>query len=150
MFRDYVDASKARGFNAINLDVSWNTEREDGSYDFSQFDDQVRYVISQDMWVFVRVNCSTIGDKIPHWFTDEHLMRNVDGSIYRHEHGGTVPCITHPVVLEKMVRFCGAVSKHCDSAFPLRPSGADPIVCLILSFTPTMAVSYTHLTLPTN
>lgn len=141
VFGAFVDASKARGCNAMSTDVSWATEREDGTYDFTLFDQQVNYVISKGMSVFVRVNCSTIIN-LPYWFTDDMLMCLPDGSVYRHERGGTMPSIADPLVVDKMVRFFGAVARHCAEAFPVRPSGADPIVCLTLSFSPCLESEY--------
>ena len=70
-YRAFVDESKARGFNSINLDISWATARPDCSYDFSLFDRQVSYAISKGMYVWPRLNCSLIRGREPYWFTDE-------------------------------------------------------------------------------
>lgn len=142
VFEAYVDVSKARGHNAMTVDISWAAERPDGSYDFSLLDSQVNCILSRNMSAFVRLNLSTIANKVPYWFTDEHLMCQPDGSVYRHAHGGTIPSISCPLVIEKMVRFAGAVARHCDRAFPLRASGAETILGLSVSFTPTLECEY--------
>lgn len=140
-YKAFVDESKARGFNSINLDISWATARRDGTYDFSLFDRQVSYAISKAMYVWPRLNCSLFGGREPYWFTSEMYMRGIDGKIYKHANG-CIPSITHPVVLREMVRFCTAVVKHCDLTFKVSPFGVDPIVCLPFSFTPTLEAEY--------
>lgn len=140
-YRAFVDESKARGFDSINMDISWATARSDGSYDFSLFDKQVSYAISKGMYVWPRLNCSLIRGREPYWFTDDMCMRDINGSIYVHSNG-RIPSITHPVVLREMVRFCEAVARHCEQTFKVSPSGVDPIVCMPFGFTPTLEAEY--------
>ncbi|MHB9036786.1 MAG: beta-galactosidase [Armatimonadota bacterium] len=140
-YKAFVDESKARGFDSINLDISWATARRDGAYDFSLFDKQMSYALSKGMYVWPRLNCSLISEYKPYWFTDDMYMRDISGKIHRHANG-KIPSITHPVVLKEIVRFCEAVAKHCDHKFKALPSGKDPIVCMPFSFTPTLEAEY--------
>jgi|GEM_PF-7011266 len=140
-YKAFVDESKSRGFNSINMDVRWDSARPDGTYDFSLFDEQANYAISKGMYIWPRLNCSLINDYNPYWFRDEMYMRDISGQIYRHQNG-PIPSPTHPKVLKEMARFCKAVTEHCDHTFKALPSGENPVVCMPFSFTATLEAEY--------
>jgi len=97
-----IDVSKSRGCNAMSVCIAWDTERPDGSYDFSAYEPVLRYIVDQGMALQIRVNTAlNFGIRLD-WVTDEMVSCTRDGAVYQRKHGEWLPVLTHPVVREKM------------------------------------------------
>ncbi|MBQ9735745.1 MAG: beta-galactosidase [Clostridia bacterium] len=80
-FRTTVDAAYASGFTAIKIHIPWTrVEKTAGSYDFSDFDPMVEYVISKGMGVAISLDMTQLSaDRtlIP----TEHLQCDPTGKV---------------------------------------------------------------------
>lgn len=143
LFQKFVDESKQKGMNSISIDIPWSIEDASGNYDFTATDARIDYIVSRNMSVFIRVNMTTLGKQVPHWLTEEMLMRTEDGKVYRRESDGVaIPSIAHPVVRGKMVRFAEAVARRYGERFKLQAVSEHPISALSVGFNTNMEADY--------
>lgn len=146
VYTKWYDLCDAIGFNSVNMDSSWSSERPDGSYDWEILDAQMDIGIARGYTIWPRINCTLIrkasGEpQRPYWLTDEMLMCRPDGSTYSHSNG-PIAAITHPLVFQKMVRFAGEFATHLESYLKSRGIRNNPMVCMPFSFTPTAEAEY--------
>jgi len=134
--RRYIDRTRELGFNGFSTDAGWGLLREDGTYDWTAFDQMTEYALSKGLDVFIRVNTSTYSR--PYWFADEHLACDKAGKLFidpRTKAG--IPSISHPQVLRRAAEFYKALAAHCREKF-----GSGKIVCFSAAFTLYMESEY--------
>lgn len=131
MRAELIQVMKQHGFNALSVDVHWDSIRPDKSYDFSQFDSVVEDALSNGLDVFVRVNTSLTWGRKPFWLQESHLACDKTGKPFiRETDNSGIPSISNREVLRQSADFYEAVARHCRERF-----GSGTIVCYSAAFT---------------
>jgi hypothetical protein len=143
LFQKFVSESKQKGMNSVSIDIPWTIEQPNGSYDFTEYDKRIDFIVSQGMSVFIRINTTNIGKQRPKWLTDDMLQRTRDGKIYKRDtDGGTLPSIIHPVVRDHIVKFFRAAATHYGTRYKFTLGGDYPIVTISPAFDLYMESEY--------